>query len=72
MTSGTEKKEPWVKVTIKSNGEVTVVGEGWNNAIELITALNTGSVAVQQQLTNNSKIMIPGIQFPRQGPIGRT
>ena len=61
-----EKKEPWVKVTIKNTGEVTITGEGWNNEIEIITCLGSAIQAVQQQLVNKTRIMVPGVR----GPVG--
>lgn len=73
MTQGqpVERKEPWVKVSIKHNGEVTVTGEGWNNTIEIITALSTAVGVLQQQIANTARIMVPGVP-PRIGPMGRS
>lgn len=70
MTQGTEKKDPWVKVSIKSNGEVTVVGEGFNNAIEIMTALSTGVEVLKQQLVNQARVLIPGMS-PTIRPLNR-
>ncbi len=65
-----ERKEPWVKVTIRNTGEVAVTGEGFNNQIELLTCLSAAMQAIQQQLVNQTRILVPGTRGPAGFPRG--
>lgn len=64
-----KRENPWVKVSVKKNGEVSVIGEGFNNPIEIIACLQLGIGILNQQMVEQSRLVVPGI--PQRGPFPR-